>query len=252
MKTEYTEMSVGNMYTNMADFVAQKIEETPKHQGAKTNGNRALQILVILQIIMFCILAVFTSVLFVHYKSTREETFQLQNNDTEIMKQELNQLEKTVSNFPAQLQNSIQETISKFTAQLETSKRESKPSCESGWVEFAGHCYFFSTIGLNWRNAVDMCLSRQSHLAVITSAEEQTFLANQSNGTSYWIGLTDEGTENRFRWIDGTTYSYTSWKPGEPTNLRNQEHCVHLWHKGNWNDNVCSIDLSAICEKRMT
>ncbi|XP_068128364.1 C-type lectin domain family 4 member G-like [Hyperolius riggenbachi] len=178
-----------------------------------------------------------------------EEIFQLQNNDNS-MSEEISDLQNNVTEFTAQLETYKQETITEFTEQLETYKQETEPSCESGWLEFAGHCYFFSTFALNWRNAMDMCLSRQSHLAVINSAEEQDFLAKQSNGRWNWIGLTDEGTVKRFRWIDGTPYSYQSWKPGQPDS-GGREHCAHLWHGGKWNDNACSSIQTAICEKRM-
>ncbi|XP_068128367.1 hepatic lectin-like [Hyperolius riggenbachi] len=219
-------------------------------KGEKKRQDRVQQILVALLIIIFFILSIFIGILFAHQISISEKISHLQcndknitetvshlkSNDTEIIKHELNQLEKRVS---------------EFAAQIEKYKPETKPSCESGWVEFAGHCYFFSTVELNWKDAVDMCLSRQSHLAVITSAAEQNFLAMQANGTWYWIGLTDEGTDNRFWWIDGTPYSYSSWAPWEPNNVEGKEHCVELWHEGKWNDYVCSNNLTAICEKRM-
>ncbi|XP_018429119.1 PREDICTED: hepatic lectin-like [Nanorana parkeri] len=124
-------------------------------------------------------------------------------------------------------------------------------SCENGWVEFEGHCYFFSGFELNWAQAEMICLNRGSHLVIINSQAEQNFLQSKTNRRYYWIGLTDLETEGTFKWIDGTGLSYTSWRNGEPNDGLGKEDCAHLFSEGKWNDYPCNSNSSAICEKNL-
>lgn len=129
-------------------------------------------------------------------------------------------------------------------------RRITCPSCESGWLEFQDHCYFFSNFTLNWTQAEEMCREKGSHLVVITSQAEQDFILSHYNNNEYWIGLTDLEKEGTFKWVDGTPLSYTFWKAGEPNNLITED-CAHVSTNGKWNDNFCHWKLHALCEKRM-
>lgn len=80
------------------------------------------------------------------------------------------------------------------------------------------------------------------HLVTIGSAAEQDFLVS-SFSIGYpgaWIGLTDAAQEGSFQWVTGEPLSYTAWNTGEPNNLKNAEHYVHLFLTGQstyaWND----------------
>ncbi|XP_040197985.1 hepatic lectin-like isoform X2 [Rana temporaria] len=125
-----------------------------------------------------------------------------------------------------------------------------KPSCESGWLEFDAHCYFFSKNILNWTQAEKMCLDRDSLLVIINNEAEQKFLTNIDNKGIYWIGLTNLEKNNKFKWVDGTGLSYQFWDEGEPNNQANNEGCVHIVFE-RWNDSICGLEYTAICEKKM-
>ncbi|XP_077326158.1 CD209 antigen-like [Lithobates pipiens] len=125
-------------------------------------------------------------------------------------------------------------------------------SCEQEWLEYEKHCYFLSSFQLTWQNAENMCLNRGGYLAIINNKEEQNFIEKNLGGRFVWIGLTDQETEDTFKWVDGTTLTPTSfsyWDEEEPNNVLGIEHCVLMWALGRWNDEVCNETVYAVCEK---
>jgi hypothetical protein len=70
-----------------------------------------------------------------------------------------------------------------------------------------------------------------------------------------WIGLTDSpsrvpgASDERYRWVDGTAPSYTSWMPGEPATSRT-DGCVILTTEGLWDAASCDFDVDrvVVCE----
>ncbi|XP_040202229.1 CD209 antigen-like protein D isoform X2 [Rana temporaria] len=205
---------LGNTYANMNDLKAQMSGNNPEAKAVKNTQDRLTLVLIIFLILVFLILVIFTSLLFVYLK----------------------------------------ECTSQFENKLEQHKNETKPSCESGWLEFDGHCYFFSHFQLSWTSAQMMCLNRGSYLVIITSQEEQEFLNQHINKKTYWIGLTDEKTEGTFQWVDGTLLnsppSYQFWNNKEPNDYEKKEDCAELSIAEKWNDSPCDKIQFAICEKR--
>ncbi|XP_028919662.1 C-type lectin domain family 4 member K-like isoform X2 [Ornithorhynchus anatinus] len=122
------------------------------------------------------------------------------------------------------------------------------------WRFHAGNLYFFSMDSRTWGEAEKFCVSEDSHLASVTSVEEQTFLFSTPNQVRHWIGLSDQVVEGQWRWTDGTIYSDAEnkrfWKENEPNNQGNAEHCVHLWEKAekSWNDERCERNFQFICK----
>ena len=72
-----------------------------------------------------------------------------------------------------------------------------------------------------------------------------------------WIGLSDNQKEGTFVGKDGlVSLTYTNWGPNEPSNSRYfggrsiSENCVELMNSnGKWNDQICFLDRSFICQK---
>ena len=106
------------------------------------------------------------------------------------------------------------------------------------------HIYELYNAYTTWTKARDYAASRGGHLVTITSAAEQNFLLDFVPATlnSFWVGLTDEGSEGNFRWITGESVSYTNWGSGEPNNSEGVEKYVGVWvnasdkARGDWND----------------
>lgn len=68
-----------------------------------------------------------------------------------------------------------------------------------------------------------------------------------------WIGLTDEGVEGQWKWVDGSPLTTAYWGKNQPNSFdgRNQD-CVEFWHRasgnGDWNDENCNVEQNWICE----
>ncbi|XP_028918128.1 C-type lectin domain family 4 member F-like [Ornithorhynchus anatinus] len=128
-----------------------------------------------------------------------------------------------------------------------------------GWEYYGGHLYYFSKGKKSWDNAEKFCAAQNSHLASVTSVEEQEFLFKYTSGIYQWIGLTDKGKEGTWHWIDGTRYNEAEnrrfWVDGQPDNwnqgLDLQEDCVHFQseHTKSWNDGNCNHKYNWICKK---
>jgi hypothetical protein len=141
------------------------------------------------------------------------------------------------------------------------------------WKSEAGgnnHYYALTPIATNWTAAQALAVSWGGTLATITSSNEQafvnnTFLTGKFEHLPLWIGLTSPlqkglfsgklgpidlqigmHSQTNFRWVTGEPFSFSNWKPGEPSNTPPGENYVVInWEysdtpprgvKGDWND----------------
>ncbi|XP_051830207.1 C-type lectin domain family 4 member F-like [Antechinus flavipes] len=124
-----------------------------------------------------------------------------------------------------------------------------------GWYFYKGKAYYFSETQKTWDEAEEFCVAHNSHLASVTSDDEQEFLSKRTNGVYHWIGLTDKDTEGTWHWVDGTPYNENKvfWNNNQPDNWQYgkglSEDCVHIEVK--WNDMLCDKPYRWIC-KRVT
>lgn len=123
------------------------------------------------------------------------------------------------------------------------------------WRGFNGNLYYFSHNKKTWQDAENFCVSQGAHLASVTSQEEQAFLIRFTENSIYWIGLTDQGTEGRWRWTDGSSFNSAQskkfWGSGQPDNWKHgkggSEDCVTM--QQNWNDFYCGEPYQWVCKK---
>ncbi|MEN8145244.1 MAG: C-type lectin domain-containing protein [Gemmatimonadota bacterium] len=119
-----------------------------------------------------------------------------------------------------------------------------------------GHAYDAIEIpfGISWVTARDLAAASQldgcfGHLATLTSAEENAFVAENlsqalpSGQRGFWIGaLQPPGGDEPaggWTWVTGEPFEFTNWNaPSEPNNWGSGEDAVHLWDNGAgvWND----------------
>ncbi|XP_049428848.1 CD209 antigen-like isoform X1 [Epinephelus fuscoguttatus] len=126
--------------------------------------------------------------------------------------------------------------------------------CPTGWKRFEQSCYFTSVSKKSWSQGRSYCQSNGADLAIIKSQDEMLFINGlYSTDKEVWIGLTDEGIEGQWKWVDGTTLTTAFWDKGQPNSYdgRNQD-CVEFWHRatgtGAWNDENCDLEQNFICE----
>ncbi|MBX3020085.1 MAG: hypothetical protein KF799_00285 [Bdellovibrionales bacterium] len=111
---------------------------------------------------------------------------------------------------------------------------------------YNGHCYVVIATTGNFAYANNRCIAEGGYLAKITTAAENTFVKNLSNGAVY-IGATDTAIEGLFQWRDASVLSYTNWQAGKPDNANNSD-CVEMLSSGQWADLRCDTNRRAICE----
>ncbi|CAN8207795.1 unnamed protein product [Coccothraustes coccothraustes] len=129
-----------------------------------------------------------------------------------------------------------------------------------GWRYHRGKIYLFSVQRQPWAAAEAACAVTHAHLASVTSAEEQAYLAREARGGTYWIGLTATGTGGSWRWSDGTPYSqdHSFWAPGQPDGTDHGhwggESCVqiHPVGAGLWNDHNCNFSFPWVCQRDLS
>ncbi|KAK5601017.1 hypothetical protein CRENBAI_005424 [Crenichthys baileyi] len=133
--------------------------------------------------------------------------------------------------------------------------------CPTNWHLFENSCYLIAKQLKTWTGGQTYCQSEGAHLAIILSAEEQTFLWNllpRGHWNSYWFGITDGETEDEWKWIDGTPLVGGFWEENEPNNHINED-CGYMVKTEvlervatkSWYDAPCPMSLPFICEKEM-
>ena len=125
--------------------------------------------------------------------------------------------------------------------------------------------YFFSFVEpvMNWYDAYDHFKSKGGNLVEIDSKEENKALVDEMNSRhykdkkmSFWIGLTDLGSEGDWRLAsNGLKPLYVDWRSGQPNNYEGNEDCAMIWKtSGSWTDIHCETtsneytSMHALCE----
>lgn len=196
------------------------------------------------------------------YNMLVQATEQL-NSSYNNMLREKQELEKSCGSIRAERDSLVEKngnlTAERDQLQVEVTRLNTTiaaKKCPSGWQPYMFSCYYSSSTKRNWKSSRDFCKSKGADLAIITSQEEMTFINGlYASDKEVWIGLTDEGIEGHWVWVDGTPLSpnATFWASGQPNSYssRNQD-CAEFWHRasghGEWNDEGCSNEQYWICE----
>ncbi|XP_074543103.1 uncharacterized protein LOC141803107 [Halichoeres trimaculatus] len=170
-----------------------------------------------------------------------------------------------------QLQKEKEELLAKLAAKMITKAPEVVKStatatqapiiCPPDWLLFNSSCYLISRNSRSWPEAKSYCESQGGYLAIIHTAEEQTFLWDllpRGHWNSYWFGITDGDTEDVWKWVDDTVLVGGFWEVGEPNNHINED-CGYIVKTRklervairSWYDAPCGMYLPFICEKEM-
>lgn len=128
-----------------------------------------------------------------------------------------------------------------------------------GFTAFNGHFYKYVRGDFTQGQASALAQAEGGHLATITSAAENSFLADlmaQANPGGYggWLGGSDAAEEGVWRWTEGPEAGqvfwnglaagsapegqFTKWLPGEPSQYQGtEEDCLHMLTGTDlWND----------------
>ena len=137
------------------------------------------------------------------------------------------------------------------------------------WSRVGDSSFFWASHGarMAWQDAEAHCEATgrsagfTGHLASFHSAEEyanvlgslplrDTGVGPESNW--YWMGLNDLVVEGVWGYTDRSPLSWVHWGPGQPDNLRNQQHCAamgknHQTVLDKWVDMPCSAQFFPLC-----
>ncbi len=107
-----------------------------------------------------------------------------------------------------------------------------------------GHFYeYISSKAITWQDAKSEAEGRrlyglQGYLGTMTSVGENSFVQDKVGGHA-WLGGSDEAVEGTWKWVtgpeSGTTFSFTAWAGGEPSNTGDEDY-LHLYINKQWHD----------------
>ncbi|XP_078351741.1 uncharacterized protein LOC144636405 isoform X2 [Oculina patagonica] len=140
-------------------------------------------------------------------------------------------------------------------------------ACPEGWVLREKSCFLVIDIPtLKWTDARRTCQNLGGDLAIIRSADENSFIfelmKKQKTVTAWgaWLGLYRKA-DNEFYWVDDSSLAgqYSAWASGEPSSVA--EICTHIYgagsNQGKWNDLTCVKNKSnvqyspvVLCQKK--
>ncbi|MEM9540271.1 MAG: C-type lectin domain-containing protein [Cyanobacteria bacterium P01_E01_bin.42] len=113
-----------------------------------------------------------------------------------------------------------------------------------------GHDYCLTPFS-NWDGAENFARSVGGDLVAIEDANENTWVSQTffDRTTYFWIGLTDRGSEGRFRWLNGSPLTFQSWFPGEPSDRFGFENVVAIsTGAARWTDGSANLQFRGIVE----
>lgn len=212
-------------------------------------------------VLVICLIAVSA-----HYKNKQQSQSSAGEVSPESQKQtqdnEVHQLLDTIKNLKEEnqlLKDKLSAT--KAPAVVQPTSASAPIVCPDDWLLFNSSCYLVSRHTRSWAESQSYCQSQGAHLAIIHTAEEQTFIWNQlprGHWNAYWFGITDSHTEDQWKWVDGTPLVGGFWAEGEPNNHIDED-CGYIVKTrvlkrvpiSSWIDAPCSMYLPFICEKEM-
>jgi hypothetical protein len=105
------------------------------------------------------------------------------------------------------------------------------------------------------RRKCEMVGGRLAQIRSAGDTERARAVLQASTYTTAWIGLSDQGHEGQWRWLDGdgedalTGNGYTLWAAGQPDNgFGAGEGCAEIRTSGEWNDAPCRDRRAYLCE----
>ena len=125
---------------------------------------------------------------------------------------------------------------------------------EEGWEEnvafLDGTKYRLYSLAMVWESAEAHCVMEGGHLASVVSQGDQdkvvSMLGPMGQQITVWIGGTDLRDKRRWRWSDGSPWSFTGWI-GKGWTMGNGHSCVVILSTGDWIRTSCSDRYPFLC-----
>jgi len=109
-----------------------------------------------------------------------------------------------------------------------------------------GDSYYYCSAGkASWKAAERRARYIGGTLAVVESAEENQFISSRLIQRTAYVGLSDAIKEGDFRWIDGSSPAYASWRDGAPSG---DGDFVEVDEFGDWYDGSGAVKREFVVE----
>ncbi len=121
---------------------------------------------------------------------------------------------------------------------------------ESEMLVYDGHVYQLYNDADSWEQAEKICESRDAHLAVINSADENNALYDyiiQQGQKNVYFGFSYNKEESIWQWITGDSTDYTNWSEDEPGD-EDYAMFYEQYTKGQWDDGSFYSGDVYLCE----
>ncbi len=121
--------------------------------------------------------------------------------------------------------------------------------------------YLFDSTARTWSNSESYCnsLSPSAHLTSVHDANENSFLSflNPTSTAHRWLGATLIRTSTPqtspflYTWSDGSSYDYSNFQSGQPSDLRGTSNCLVVTNAlaPEWVSVACSALRNGICKR---
>ncbi|RWS21540.1 aggrecan core protein-like protein [Leptotrombidium deliense] len=124
--------------------------------------------------------------------------------------------------------------------------------CPDGWSSWKHKCYWNGQRS-NFETNKQVCEEKNAELVSIESAEENSailrYLNSRGRGDHWLSAKRVEVGVNKFKWGDGTDFTFTNWWPGEPSELHKlNAGCVIIGSDGRWWDVPCNDIRTQLCQ----
>jgi len=134
--------------------------------------------------------------------------------------------------------------------------------CRRGFKSLGCTCYKVVNHLASFEDAMETCQSLGGTLAMPKDDKTQTFLEvmmQKYRSKTFWIGLTDQHEENKYKWSDGTDFmwrtDYHRFVIGKPDKQYKTEDCFEEGKTRDefiWNDEHCNKLNPFICQAANT
>ena len=77
-------------------------------------------------------------------------------------------------------------------------------------------------------------------MAVPSTEQLNDFISTNFSNSLLWVGGQRKNGSSDFEWVDGSSFNFTNWAPGEPSNETNENCLLTNFGKAkHWNDEIC-------------
>lgn len=129
-------------------------------------------------------------------------------------------------------------------SELEKPTKAPKRPRPKDTVKFGGHTYALIKEPATWHVAKRRCEEMGGHLACLETSKEAEFVATLCGDEKSWVGATDEETEGKWLWVNG---SHAPLPPNGVNGDNGLSHCL-VWFEGKWHDATSGMRFAYVCE----